>query len=94
MTISINLLVFWEAPPIKNPSMLLISFKFFIFWGLTEPPYKTFGILPLNLLLINSTVFKRSFGFGMIPVPIAQTGSYAIKISDFFLFPLNLYWFA
>ena len=55
--------------------MLLISFKFLIFSGLTEPPYKTFGNLPLNLLLINSIVLKRSFDFGIMPVPIAQTGS-------------------
>ena len=80
-------MAFWEAPPIKNPSMLLITFKSLIFWGLTEPPYKIFGDLPLNLLLINSTVFRRSFDFGIIPVPIAQTGSYAIKMSDFFCIP-------
>ena len=75
MTISINFLAFWDAPPIKKPSILLISFKLLIFWGFTEPPYKTFGDLSLNLLLINSTVLKRSFDFGITPLPIAQTGS-------------------
>ena len=77
----------WDAPPIKKPSMLLISFKFFIFCWLTEPPYKTFGILPSNLLLINLIVFKRSFDFGIMPVPIAQTGSYAIKMADLIFTP-------
>ena len=48
------------------------------------PPYKTFGDLSLNLLLINLTVSKSSFDFGIIPVPIAQTGSYAMKIFDLF----------
>ena len=75
MTISINFLTFWDAPPIKKPSILLISFKFIIFWGFTEPPYKTFVDLGLNLLFMNSTVLKRSFDFGIIPLPIAQTGS-------------------
>ena len=75
MTISINFLAFWEAPPIKKPSILLISFKFIIFRGFTEPPYKTFGDLSSNLLLINSIILKRSSDFGIIPLPIAQTGS-------------------
>ena len=75
MTISINFLAFWDAPPIKKPSILLISLKIVIFWGFTDPPYKTFGNLSLNLLLINSTVLKRSWDFGMRPLPIAQTGS-------------------
>ena len=75
MTISINFLASWDAPPIKKPSILLISLKIVIFWGFTEPPYKTFGDLSLNLLLINSTVSKRSWGFGIRPLPIAQTGS-------------------
>jgi len=46
-----------------------------MFWGFTEPPYKTFGDLALNLLLINSTILKRSCDFGIRPLPIAQTGS-------------------
>ena len=75
MTISINFLTFWDAPPIKKPSILLISLKIVIFSGFTEPPYKTFGNLSLNLLLINSTVLKRYWGFGISPLPMAQTGS-------------------
>ena len=59
---------------LKKPSILLISLKIVIFWGFTEPPYKTFGNLSLNLLLINSTVPKRSRGFGIRPLPIAQNG--------------------
>ena len=55
--------------------MLLISFNTLIFSGLTEPPYKTFGGLFLNLPFIKLTVSKRSFDFGTIPVPIAQMGS-------------------
>ena len=80
--ISINFCAFWDAPPIKKPSILLISFKFVIFLGFTEPPYKTFGGLSLNLPLINSTVLKRSFDFGIIPLPMAHTGSYAKNILD------------
>ena len=87
MTISINFLAFWDAPPIKKPSILLISLKFLIFLGFTEPPYKTFGDLSLNLLLIKLTVSKRSFGFGTIPVPMAQTGSYAINLIYLFFIP-------
>ena len=65
--------------------MLLTSFKSLIFFGLTEPPYRTLGVLFLNLLLINLTVSKRSFDLGMEPLPIAHTGSYAIKTFDLFL---------
>ena len=67
--------------------MLSIFFKLLIFFGLTEPPYKTFGDVSLNLLLINFIILKRSWDFGISPLPIAQTGSYAIKILDlFFIF--------
>ena len=63
-----NLFGLCEAPPIKKPSMLLISFKSLIFWGLTEPPYKTFGDLSLNLLLI---LLQKSEG-GALGIGVSQ----------------------
>ena len=47
-----------EAPPTKKPSMLSIFFNKFIFFKLTDPPYKTFT--PLILLLINLIVSYNS----------------------------------
>jgi len=46
-----------------------------MFLSLTEPPYNTFGVFLLNLLFIKETEFNKSFGFGIMPVPIDQTGS-------------------
>ena len=46
-----------------------------MFSGFTDPPYKIFDDLSLNLLLINSTVLNKSFDFGIKPLPMAQTGS-------------------
>ena len=51
------------------------SFNLVIFFGLTDPPYRTLGDLLLNLPLINSTVSERSFNLGIRPLPMAQTGS-------------------
>ena len=52
-----------------------------IFLGLTDPPYKT--LFFLNFFLIKFIVLKRSLVFGIKPVPIDQTGSYAIIILFF-----------
>ena len=71
-----------DAPPIKKPSILSILIKFFIFFGLTEPPYKTldfenfFDLFKVSL--INLIFFIKLFSVGIIPVPMDQTGSYAI----------------
>ena len=43
--ISINFFEFCEAPPIKNPLIEEICFKIDIFFGFTDPPYKTVGFL-------------------------------------------------
>jgi len=62
-----------DAPPIRNPSIISIFFKSLIFFGFTDPPYKTFVFL--TLFLIKLTVSSNSDFFGIKPVPIAQTGS-------------------
>jgi hypothetical protein len=49
-------------------------FNSLIFFGLTDPPYKTFGDF-FFFFLIKFIVSKRSFDFGINPVPIDQTGS-------------------
>ena len=67
-----------EAPPIRNPSIFLIILNSLIFFGFTDPPYKT--LLLFALFFIKLMVFNNSPDFGITPVPIDQTGSYAIII--------------
>ena len=68
-----------DAPPIKKPSILSILIKFFIFFELTEPPYKTFDFENLFYLFkvyfINLMFSIRLFSVGIIPVPMDHTGS-------------------
>ena len=56
-----------------------ICFKIDIFFGFTDPPYKTIGFFILNLFLINFLIcitwFSKSLDFGTRPVPIDHTGS-------------------
>ena len=79
-----NFFTFCDAPPIKNPSRLTIFFNSLIFFGLTDPPYRIFGGFDLNCFFIKAIVCSRSLILGILPVPIDQTGSYAINILDFF----------
>ena len=62
-----------DAPPTKKPSIFLIDFNKLIFFGFTDPPYKT--LLFILFFFINSIVENNSSDFGIIPVPIDQTGS-------------------
>ena len=77
--ISINFFGFCDAPPIKNTLIEEICFKIDIFFGFTDPPYKTIGFFILNLFLINFLIcitwFSKSLDFGTRPVPIDHTGS-------------------
>ena len=75
----------WDAPPIKKPSISEIDENISMFFGLTDPPYKTIGNFFdlnrfLNSFFINLNIFFNSKIFGIFPVPIAQMGSYAIII--------------
>ena len=45
-----NFLGSCEAPPIRNPSIFFIDFNSFIFFGFTEPPYKTLIFLTFFLI--------------------------------------------
>ena len=63
--------------------MLLTSFNSLTLFEFTEPPYKTLWFF--NFFFINLTVCSKSLFFGTKPVPMDQTGSYAIKISFLFL---------
>mmetsp|Transcript_30792 Transcript_30792/g.43111 ORF Transcript_30792/g.43111 Transcript_30792/m.43111 type:complete len:203 (-) Transcript_30792:560-1168(-) len=78
---------FKEAPPTKKPSISVWPFNSFAFSGLTEPPY--------TILMLSAISWPTAFethlrmyewtscawsGVAVLPVPIAQTGSYAITM--------------
>ena len=75
LIISINFFEFWEAPPIKKPSMSVIFLNILALLVFTDPPYKIYGYYFKNLLFINEIVLIKSFSFGITPVPIDHTGS-------------------
>ena len=69
-----------DAPPIKKPSISATADNDFIFLLLTDPPYKTLGdFLVLKIFLksffINLITSCKSLIFGILLVPIDQTGS-------------------
>ena len=69
-----------DAPPIKKPSISATADNDFIFLLLTDPPYKTLGdFLVLKIFLksffINLITACKSLIFGILFVPIDQTGS-------------------
>ena len=77
--ISIKFLLFWEAPPIKKPSIEPIFDKFLMFLGFTEPPYKTLFFLSLFFFIVKLFIYSMallsSFDLGILPDPIDQIGS-------------------
>ena len=86
-----NLFVFCDADPIKKPLISYILFNLSIFLEFTDPPYSIIGFFDLNFFFINFLIliklFLKSFIFGIMPVPIHQTGSYAKMILfKFFIF--------
>ena len=78
-----------DAPPTRNPSISFILIRSAAFPSVTEPPYKiltdywaSFDTFLPNHSLISAWVSYAISGVAVLPVPIAQTGSYAITILD------------
>ena len=73
------------APPTNPPSISVVLNNSFAFEGFTQPPYcilmfSATSLLynPSTTLLINLQASFASSDEAVFPVPIAQTGSYAI----------------
>ena len=74
-----NFFVLKDAPPIRKPFISFIWVSSFAFLGLTEPPYSILIFIDffnlVNIFLILFIFLLNSKFFGIMPVPIDQTGS-------------------